>query len=128
MKQITLEWIVKAEEDWQVALMSYRARKFPAFDAAVFHSQQCIEKYLKSRLVEASMNFNRTHDLLILHQSVLQIEPTWLSMQVPLAFLNPFSVAFRYPGISATKADAKDAISHCRIIRKTIRLAYGLPS
>ncbi len=67
MKQITLEWIVKAEEDWQVVLMSYRARKFPAFDAAIFHSQQCIEKYLKSRLVEASINFNCTHDLLMLH-------------------------------------------------------------
>jgi HEPN domain-containing protein len=116
MKQITLEWIIKAEEDWQVALMSYRARKFPAFDAAVFHSQQCIEKYLKSRLVEDSINFNRTHDLLMLHNLVLQIEPTWLSMQMPLAFLNPFAVAFRYPGISATKADAKDAIKHCRSV------------
>ncbi len=67
MKQITLEWIVKAEEDWQVAQMSYRARKFPAFDAAVFHSQQCVEKYLKSRFVEASLSFSRTHDLFILH-------------------------------------------------------------
>ncbi len=49
-------------------------------------------------------------------------------MQAPLAFLNPFSVAFRYPGISATKADAKDAISHCRVVRKTIRHSYGLPN
>ena len=50
MKPTTLEWIHKAEEDWHVAQMSYRARKHPSYDAAVFHAQQCAEKYLKARL------------------------------------------------------------------------------
>ena len=40
MKPITLEWVSKAEEDWHVAQMSYRARKYPSYDAAVFHAQQ----------------------------------------------------------------------------------------
>jgi len=39
MKPTTLEWIHKAEEDWHVAQMSYRARKHPSYDAAVFHAQ-----------------------------------------------------------------------------------------
>jgi hypothetical protein len=33
MKPTTLEWIHKAEEDWYVALMSYRARKYPSWTA-----------------------------------------------------------------------------------------------
>ena len=63
MKPTTLEWIGKAEDDWNVAGMSYRARKHPSYDASVFHAQQCTEKYLKARLEEASIAFSRTHDL-----------------------------------------------------------------
>lgn len=34
MKPTTLEWINKAEEDWQVAQMSHRARKHPGYDSS----------------------------------------------------------------------------------------------
>jgi HEPN domain-containing protein len=64
MRPTTLEWISKAEDDWHVAQMSYRARKHPSYDATVFHAQQCAEKYLKARLEEAGIAFSRTHDLL----------------------------------------------------------------
>jgi hypothetical protein len=87
MKPTTLEWIQKAEEDWHVAQMSYRARKYPSYDAAVFHAQQCAEKYLKARLEEAAIGFARTHDLLMLPQLVLPVEPNWQALQTPLAFL-----------------------------------------
>jgi hypothetical protein len=33
MKPTTLEWLNKAEEDWYVAQMSYRARRHPSYDA-----------------------------------------------------------------------------------------------
>jgi HEPN domain-containing protein len=127
MKQTTHEWIDKAEEDWAVAQMSARARKHPSYDAAVFHAQQCAEKYLKARLEEASLVFARTHDLLILHQLVLPLEPTWQILQSYLAFLNPFAVAYRYPGLSATRTDAKDALTYCKEVRRVIRTAFGLP-
>lgn len=127
MKQTTSEWIHKAEEDWAVAQRSARARNHPSHDAAVFHAQQCAEKYLKARLEEASLAFARTHDLLILHQVVLPLEPTWQVLQSHLAFLNPFAVAYRYPGISATKTDAKDALTHCKEVRRVIRTTFGLP-
>jgi HEPN domain-containing protein len=47
MKPITLEWISKAEQDWHVVQMSYRARTHPSYAAVVFHAQQCVEKYLQ---------------------------------------------------------------------------------
>src|SRR5262249_16500219 len=105
MKPTTFEWIHKAEEDWHVAQMSYRARTHPSYDAAVFHAQQCAEKYLKARLEEAGVSFSRTHDLLVLHQLVLPFEPGWMVLQPLLVLLNPFAVAYRYPGITATKTD-----------------------
>jgi HEPN domain-containing protein len=127
MKPTTLEWLIKAEDDWNVAQMSYRARRHPSYDAAVFHSQQCAEKYLKARLEEAGIDFNRTHDLLVLHQLVLTVEPVWAVLQTLLISLNPFGVAYRYPGSSATKEDAKDALTNCREVRRVIRAGFGLP-
>lgn len=127
MKPSTLEWVKKAEDDWQVAQMSYRARKYPSYDAAVFHSQQCVEKYLKARLEEAGNPIPYIHDLLVLHQLVLAIEPNWQSLQTPLIFLNPFAVAYRYPGPSATKTDAKTALKDCKEVRRVVRTTFGLP-
>lgn len=66
MKQITQEWIAKAEGDWQDALSRYRARKYPNYDSTCFHAQQCAEKYLKARLDEAGSAFSKTHDLSLL--------------------------------------------------------------
>jgi HEPN domain-containing protein len=126
MKPTTLEWISKAEDDFHVAQMSYRARKHPSYDASAFHSQQCAEKYPKARLEEGAITFARTHDLLALHQNVLVVEPAWIVLQPFLIFLNPSAVAYRYPGISATKVDAKDALRNCREVRRIIRTALGL--
>ena len=126
MKPTTLEWISKAEDDFHVAQMSYRARRHPSYDAAVFHCQQSAEKYLKARLEEAGHPFLRTHDLLVLHQKALAVEPGWIVLQPFLIFLSPYAVAYRYPGMSATKLDARDALKNCREVRRVIRGAFGL--
>ena len=107
--------------------MSYRARKHPGYDAAAFHSQQCAETYLKARLEEAGIAFGRTHDLLILYGLVLAVEPGWSVLQSFLISLNPFAVAYRYPGISASKVDGRDALKNCRALRRIIRSGFGLP-
>jgi len=51
MKQLTLEWVKKAEGDYVTAQRELRARKSPNYDASCFHAQQCAEKYLKARLL-----------------------------------------------------------------------------
>jgi len=108
-------------------LKSYRARKKPAYNAACFHAQQCAEKYLKARLVEAGIVFTKTHDLINLLSLALQVESTWASLQPELDALNKYAVEYRYPGRSATKAGAKDAVADCRKIRGFVRAALGLP-
>jgi HEPN domain-containing protein len=127
MKPITDEWIEKAEEDWISLLRSYRARKDPSYNVACFHAQQCAEKYLKARLVEAGMSFPRTHDLLLLLTLVQPIEPAWGILLTELDTLNKYAIAYRYPGIIASKTDAKEAVNDCRKVREIIRSTFGLP-
>ena len=63
MKPLTREWVEKAEGDFATASRELRARKAPNYDAACFHAQQCVEKYLKACLQEADVAFGRTHNL-----------------------------------------------------------------
>jgi len=127
MKQITREWVDKAEGDWLAALQLYRARKHPNYDASCFHAQQCAEKYLKARLTESGTAFSKTHNLAHLLALTLPVEPSWMALQSQLSALNVFAVDFRYPGKSAVRSDAKQAIKDCREVRRVIRTAFGLP-
>lgn len=126
MKPATAEWVNKAEGDWEMALKAYRARRHPVYDAACYHGQQCAEKYLKARLVEAGIAITKTHDLLALLNLLLPIEPHWLALHPQLNALNRFAVLSRYPGYDATRVDARQAISDCREVRRTIRSSWGL--
>ena len=126
MKPITLEWVAKAEGDWDTAQREYRARHRPNYDAACFHAQQCAEKYLKARLEEAAIAFGRTHNLISLLTLVLPVEPTWTVMQPHLIALSICAVAFRYPSCSATRSNAANALKDCREVRRIIRQSFGV--
>ncbi len=127
MRQLTREWIDKAEGDWHDALSRYRARKHPNYDSACFHAQQCVEKYLKARLEEAGIAFTKTHDLPLLVTLTTQVEPQWAALHQQATALNSYAVDFRYPGKSATKANAKQAVKDCREVRQVVRTAFRLP-
>lgn len=58
---------------------------------------------------------------------IVEIEPDWEDLQLELDLLNRYAIAYRYPGNSATKADAKEAVTGCRLVRRVIRLAFNLP-
>lgn len=127
MKRITQEWVKKAEGDWLAAQQLYRARKHPNYDVACFLTQQCAEKYLKARLRESGIRFTKTHDLVRLLTLATRVEQSWNSLLPQVGALSDYAVDIRYPGISATKADAQQAIKDCREIRQAARLAFGLP-
>jgi HEPN domain-containing protein len=78
-------------------------------------------------LEEAGFSFKRTHDLEVLLKLILPVEPTWNVLLADAQFLSDFAVDYRYPGATAVKADAVQAIKSCRRIRKTIRPSLGLP-
>ena len=126
MNLLTQEWISKAEGDFVSAGRELRARKDPNYDSACFHAQQCAEKYLKARLMETNIPFRRSHDLLMLLNLVLPIEPSWQVLMPQLSQLTIFAVDFRYPGMTADKALAKQAYAACQEVRQVIRLNFGL--
>jgi HEPN domain-containing protein len=120
MRAATKEWIEKAERDFISAQREYRARKTPNYDAACFFSQQCVEKYLKGYLQEHAMPIRKTHDLV----QLLEMLPSELGlacMRQEMSILSAYATEFRYPGESASKETAKEAISFCKSLRVQAR-------
>jgi len=121
-----LEWISKAEQDHETAETMARKRKNPVPDIVGFHSQQCIEKYLKAYLVSAKIDFPKTHDLIDLLEIAIAKDPLIDAYRADLRILNPFSVQFRYPGESATIEESRIALKTMRKARKFFREKFGL--
>lgn len=120
------EWIQKAEGDFVSALREYRARKLPNFDAAGFHAQQCIEKYLKALLQKYHVRFEKTHDLLALKELCVSFFPELELHEESLGYLSQFAVAFRYPGESAGREHAKRAVKVMKEVRLILREKLNL--
>jgi HEPN domain-containing protein len=126
MKPITQEWINKAEGDFATAQREIQVQQMPNYDAVCFHTQQCIEKYLKACLQEANIAFTKTHDLSVLLDLFLPVQPDWLSLRPLLDALTSYAVEFRYPGVSANKDLANQAFQDCVEIRLKIRQHFSL--
>lgn len=121
MNALVNEWITKAEADYYSAWREYRARKFPNYDSAGFHAQQCVEKYLKGYLVHLGQPSAWGHDLLAITEKCLPFFPE-LELEKPLlALLTKFSVRYRYPGELASKSDALNALQSMERLRRVVR-------
>lgn len=127
MQPLTAEWVGKAEGDFVTAQREGRARTAPNYDAVCFHAQQCAEKYLKARLQEASIAIPYTHDLVVLLNLLLAVEPAWAGLTTDARALNVFAVSYRYPGASADRDIARDALARCARVRQSVRASLGLP-
>ena len=127
MKAETAEWVAKAEGDFADARRGVRARTHPNPDGVCFHVQQCLEKYLKARLVEAGATFPKTHDLGRILDLIVPLEPLWAAWRPDLNLITSFAVEYRYPGESATKEDARHSFHLCRAFRTNLRESLGLP-
>ena len=126
MKPLTREWVNKAEGDYATAARETRARKSPNYDAACFHAQQCVEKYLKALLQECGIAFGRTHNLEALLMPLLGRHPEWAAMRPALRELTAYAVETRYPGESSDKEMARQALAQCRRARSRLRAALRI--
>jgi HEPN domain-containing protein len=126
MKPLTKEWVDKAEGDFSTAGRELRARKDPNYDSVCFHAQQCVEKYFKAYLQDAGVVFAKTHDLVMLLDLLLPMEPNWDEFRLRLRRLTTSAVEIRYPGKSATKLNAKEMYSLCKEMRDLVRVSLGI--
>src|SRR5437773_11694114 len=117
MNEIVREWLAKSEDDWRVARREFAADPDPSFDAACFHAQQCVEKLMKAVLINNQVLAPRTHDLLSLSRLLGASDKRWSWDEAALDELNRGAVGYRYPGESAEREDAVEALDICERIR-----------
>ena len=127
MRPETLEWVEKAEGDFQTAAREAAVADAPNFDAVCFHAQQSAEKYLKAVLVEHSIYFPKTHDLESLLTKVCNVAPEASSLVNSAKGLTDYGTIYRYPGSNCDSRAANEAFSECTGIRAVLRKMLGLP-
>lgn len=120
------EWIEKAEAGYKGAVDLKRRRKDPLPDLVCYHCQQTVEKYLKAYLIAQSATPPPIHNLVTLLNLCLPHAPSLATLAADANLLNPYSVDIRYPGNSATLADAQDAMKAARCCRTALRKQLGL--
>jgi HEPN domain-containing protein len=118
--------VSKAEGDYDVVTLLLRSRKRSRYDPICFHSQQCVEKYLKARLTEAGIAFPKTHDLPVLLSLSVAVQPLWAIELPRMNVLTGWAILARYPGSSAIRADAIEAVGTCRRFRRLARDGLGI--
>lgn len=121
----SLAWMTKAEEDLVLAMIA-RRRSPPLTAGACFHAQQCAEKYLKAILVARNQPFPYTHDLNRLFDLCLQAGVALAIRQPDLIALQLYAVEARYPGLTPSAAEARQAVLCAGRIRRVCRRVLGL--
>jgi len=120
MKEITEEWIKKAEQDYIVANREFIAVP-PAYETVCFHSQQCIEKYLKAILQENEVEFDKIHDLDVLLNQCISFIPELEKHREELIKLSIYAVDVRYPGLEIAQEESEEGVKIMKVVRKIIR-------
>ena len=128
MQEITAEWVDKAESDFAVAHRAIRryAAEPPIVDAVCFHSQQCVEKYLKAFLQENNIRFPRAHPLEPLLEMCLSLDEAFEQFREDVVQVDGYAVVIRYPGVKVTDEMAEAALAAATRVRAFIRVKLGL--
>ena len=122
MKPLTEEWIDKAEGDYYTAQREVNVSDMPNFDAATYHAQQCVEKYIKALMVLKQIPFPKTHNVI----ELLNLLPTKyhsLLSKDEQQLLTIYATVTRYPGDyeDISLIEAKSAVRVADKVRKAIR-------
>lgn len=120
MNDVIKEWLAKADGDYCTAVRELAVSDTPNFDAVCFHAQQCVEKLMKAVLIARRELPAKTHDLAVLANAIGGhfADERW-SVE-DLRFLSRAAVAFRYPGESAERDEAAEALAIAGRLREDL--------
>jgi HEPN domain-containing protein len=121
MREVTKEWISKAEGDYRSAEILLFQIEDPEVDTGCFHCQQCAEKYVKAFLTEQDIDFPRNHDLVRLLGLCLTVDESFEKIRDPLRKLENYGVIIRYPGLTVPLDMAHEAFSNSSLVREFVR-------
>jgi len=121
MREMTSEWVLKAEDDYRSAEALLYEIEIPVIDTACFHCQQCAEKYLKAYLTEHEIDFPRQHDLIRLLGLCLNLDESFETIRDDLRRLEHYGVVIRYPGLTVPLEMAHEAYKNASRVREFVR-------
>ena len=122
--KLAKQWLGKADNDLLNVDNNLASEVIP-FDTVCFHCQQAAEKMLKAYLIANERPYPVTHDLLLILEQVLSIDPNAQKLRDPLAVLMPYAVEVRYPDdlYMPTRADAIEARKATEQVRDWLKAA-----
>ena len=106
MKDLTQQWLKKAESDMTIARRLLKDEPKET-DGICYHCQQAAEKFLKAMIQELGMTIPRIHDLNKLVELLVPSISGFSVLRRKLTRLTRFAVDYRYPGKSATALHAQ---------------------
>ena len=115
-KRIEIQrWLIKSQRDLGSARRLMEGDE-PYLDTAVYHCQQAAEKALKAFLTYHDIVFEKTHDLRVLLEQSISVEPAFEQWREVAEELTPYAVQFRYPGdvLEPERSEAERALQHAQ--------------
>jgi HEPN domain-containing protein len=118
-------WIDKAENDFKAVQNLLKMGEDCPFDVVCFLAQQCIEKYIKSRLVYLSLEFPKSHEI----ESLIKRLPPGLLIPLTPAEqekMTTYAWMGRYPGNwePLNHTQAEEAAALAAKVRTAIRSGF----
>jgi len=98
-RELVRSWLRKASHDLAAARL-LGASHPPIVEVAAYHCQQAAEKALKAYLVFYDERVAKTHDVGLLMDQVVTIEPVFETWRDMADRLTPLATLYRYPGSS----------------------------
>ena len=123
--QFVRQWVEKAESDYKAFQNLLKMDEDCPFDAVCFHAQQCVEKYIKARLVYLSIDFPKSHDI----AEIIELFPPGFNFPLNLAQqekITNYAWMGRYPGNwePMNRQDAEEAAGLALKVRMAIRSSF----
>lgn len=126
---IVQEWIEKADEDFEFALVNLEEGK-PFIAQICFHFQQAAEKYVKGYIVAKDLEFRKTHDLSMLLSICISENASFEALGEECEYLNTFYVESRYPvhwPTDFSRTEAQKAAQAAEKIRSLVKKQLRIP-
>lgn len=122
-----LRWFKKADEDLLAAKAILNLEE-PLPDVIGFHTQQCVEKYLKGFLSFHYRKIRRIHDLVDLLTECAGIDSDFTPWEDSCESLNDYAVGIRYPEMfyELSIEEAREAVTFAAQIKDFVRNKVGL--
>ncbi|GHT37506.1 nucleotidyltransferase [Planctomycetales bacterium] len=117
------KWFKKAGNDLNVAQRIFQDRHEDELDIVCFHCQQAAEKALKGYLIFYNAEPPRTHHLVKLCQSAMEIDVSFSELLDASSDLTPYAVEARYPDeeLGITKPITEQALKQAELINNFCR-------